>query len=214
MSPKQRITSIEVQEKRPKRRSIFLDGEFAVGVDERVVRDLNLRVGQQINEEDLKKIVHREQVSKAKERALTLLDYRPRSRAEIERRLRSAGFEEEVIEETLARLDELGLIDDREFTRGWVNHRLAGKPMGRTRIKWELKQKGVSVDLAEEAVSEIDHDTEHRSALEAARRRWSRDRDEDTGEKKRRLGAYLRRQGFDWETIKSVINELTEETSF
>lgn len=206
-----RISAIERQEKKANRRSIFINGRFALGVDETVVADLGLHVGQQISEEELQDVVHAELVNKAKERALKLLDYRPRSRKEIAQRLVRADFAEDVVEETLTRLEDLGFIDDKQFSQGWVNHRLAGKGMGKTRIKWELRQKGITTEVAEEALSAVDADVEYESALESARRRWGKDKDPDERTRRRRLAGYLRRQGFDWDTITKVLNELGAE---
>ena len=147
-------------------------------------------------------------VTRAREKALRLLDYRPRSSKEIERRLAKAGFAEEVVEETLRRLDELGLIDDRQFARMWINRR---KALGKTRIKWELRQKGVSNDVVEEALLAVDPETEYRSAVEAARVRWEKDRSPDERTRRRRLAAYLQRKGFGWDVISGVLNELSGE---
>ena len=211
MEPEQRITAIEVQEKRGNRRSIFLDGKFALGVDEAVVGDLALHVGQRIGEEELRQIVRAELIKTAKERALKLLEYRPRSRSEISRRLGRAGFAEDVVEETLTRLEDLGLIDDAKFSESWVSHRLAGKGMGKSRIKWELRLKGVPTDVAEEALSAVDAETEYRLALDVAGRRWQKDRSPDLYARRRKLTSFLRRHGFGWETIDRVLNELTSE---
>ncbi|MHB0913789.1 MAG: regulatory protein RecX [Armatimonadota bacterium] len=201
----QRITAIEVQEKRSNRRSIFVNGKFVLGVDAAVVADLGLRVGREIGEEDLKKLVRAELVNKAKEKALRLLEYRPRSRAELARRLAQDGFEPEIVEEVLARLEHLGYVDDVSFSEIWVRHRLSGKGMGRTRLKWELRRKGVAPEVVDEAISAVDPETEYELALAAARRRLEKDQ---SIEQQRKTAAYLRRQGYDWETIKRVIAEL------
>jgi regulatory protein len=211
MNDEQRISAIETQEKRGNRRSIFINGKFALGVDETVVADLGLRVGQQISEDELREVVHAELVTKARERALTLLDYRARSRTEIARRLKVAGFEEDVIEETLSRLEAVGLIDDAHFSKAWVNHRLTGSGMGRTRIRWELRQKGVPTEVAEEALSAIDEETEHQSALDKARRRWEKDPDLDDRTRRHRLASYLQRQGYDWGVITTILNEISTD---
>lgn len=147
-------------------------------------------------------------IEKAKEKALRLLDYRPRSRKEIERRLAKAGFEQEVVEETLKRLEDLGLIDDLQFARMWIKHR---KALGKTRIKWELRQKGVSNGVVEEALLAVDPETEYQSAVEAARSRWARDNSPDERTRRRRLAAYLQRKGFGWDVINAVLNELSGE---
>jgi regulatory protein len=208
----QRISAIEVQEKRGNRRSIFVDGKFALGVDEAVIADLGLHVGQEISVDRLEEVVHAELVVKAKDRALGLLDYRQRSKAEVERRLLRAGYTEDVIEEVIARLVSLGLLDDAQFSQTWVNHRLAGRPMGKKRIMWELRQKGVSNEVADVAMSSINEDTEYESAMESARRRWQKDSNPDIYAKRRRLIAYLQRQGFGWETINRVVTGLIADS--
>ena len=188
-----------------------MDGRFVLGVDETVVADLRLHVGQQISEDELQAVVRAELVSKAKERALTLLEYRARSRAEIARRLARAGFAEDIVDETVARLESMGLIDDAQFSQAWVNHRMAGKPMGKTRIKWELRQKGVATELVDAALSSVDPEAERSSAREAATRRLKKDSGLDERTRRRKTASYLQRQGFSWETINSVLNELAED---
>ena len=209
--PEQRITSIEVQQRRSSRRSIFLDGEFALGVDGAVIADLGLRVGQIIAADELQRIVHLELINKAKERALKLLDFRARSKTELSRRLKMAGYEDDVIEEVLGRFQDLGLINDEQFSDSWIRHRLEGKPMGKTRIKWELRQKGVDNETAEAALSQIDGETEYRLAVAAAGKRWEKDNDPDTRARRRRVASYLQRQGFGWEVVSRAMNDLCEE---
>jgi len=204
----QRITAIEEQSKKSNRRSIFINGRFVLGVDESVVAELGLRVGQPMTAEMLESVVRAELVTKAKQKALKLLEYRPRSRKEIASRLAMAGFEEDVVEEALTRLEELGFINDAEFSRAWVNHRVTDNAMGSARIKWELRHKGISTEVVEEALSVVDADTEYRSAMDAAKHRWERDKDPDEWSKRRRLASYLRRRGFDWDIINKVLDEL------
>ena len=208
----QRITAIERQEKRQDRRSIFVNGKFVLGVDEAVVADLGLHVGQQIGEDELQQVVHRELVNKAKERALRLLEYRKRSTSEVVQRLRKAGFAEDVIDEVVARLVDIGLLNDADFSQSWVSYRLAAKGMGKSRIMWELRLKGVSSDVAEEALSTVDADTEYQSAIDAARRRWDKDRDPDLRAKRQRLVAYLKRHGFDWDVVNRIVSELPADS--
>jgi regulatory protein len=182
-----------------------------MGVDEGVVAALGLRVGLELDEEELQRIVRAELVSKAKERALGLLGYRPRSRAELTQRLSRAGYAEDIIEEAVSRLEDIGLIDDAQFSRSWVNSRVSGKGIGKARIKWELRRKGVASDVVEEALSELSPDAERELASDAASRRWERDKDTDERAKRRRVASYLRRQGFEWQVITEVLDNLARE---
>ena len=207
----QRITAIEVQERRKDRRSIFVDGKFVVGVDETIVADLGLKVGQQFSEDELNEVIRAELLSKAKARALNLLSYRSRSRAELARRLVRAGYEEDIVEETLSRLENAGFIDDAQFSQGWVNSRVSGKGLGRARVRWELRQKGVAPEVVEEALSSVDPDKERELAADAAGRRWERDKDPDLRARRRRVASYLQRQGFDWQTVSEVLDRLIHD---
>jgi len=208
----QRISAIEPQERRGNRRSIFVDGKFALGVDESVIADLGLHVGQAINADELQDIVHAELVAKAKDRALGLLDYRSRSKAEVERRLTKAGFSDIIVTEVVERIESLGLIDDAQFSQSWVKHRVLDKAMGKRRIMWELRQKGVPSEVADEAMSSIDDEAEYEAATQSAKRRWQKDSTSDLNAKRRKLIAYLQRQGFGWDTINRVVSSVTTDT--
>lgn len=208
---RQRITGIEVQKGRQDRRSVFVDGKFAFGIEADVADGLGLRVGQLVSEQDLEQISRAELTAKAKHKALKLLEYRQRSRAEIQQRLRRGGFDDNVIGDTLAYLEGLGLIDDEEFARSWVRSRIANKGVGKARIKWELRQKGVSNDLIEQVLSDFDDEAEYMHAMDAARRRWEKDATLDTRRKRQRVASYLRRQGFDWQVVSEVLSRLAGE---
>ncbi|GAH58630.1 unnamed protein product, partial [marine sediment metagenome] len=46
----------------PDRYSIFIDGEFVLGIDKKTVEDMDLRVGKLVDEKDLKKITSQEEL--------------------------------------------------------------------------------------------------------------------------------------------------------
>lgn len=209
----QRITAIEVQERRKDRRSIFVDGKFVIGAREDVVAELGLEVGRMFSEDELKAVVRAETLSKAKARALNLLSYRSRSKAELARRLGIAGYDEDIVEETLSRLEAAGLVDDAQFTEAWVKSRVSGKGLGKSRIRWELKRKGVAAEVVEEALSSVDPGVERTLAADAARRRWEKDRDPDLRARRRRTASYLQRQGFEWQVISEIIDDLAREAN-
>jgi regulatory protein len=139
-----RITAIEPQKKRSNRRSIYVDGQFAAGVDEEVVVRLKLGVGQDVDPARLALVLRAEEIRRARESALTLLDYRARTTAELERRLTGKGYPEEVVAEVIADLTRAGLVDDERFAAQWVAGRLASRPSGRARLAWELRSKGLT----------------------------------------------------------------------
>ncbi|HEX2049744.1 MAG TPA: regulatory protein RecX [Actinomycetota bacterium] len=105
----------------------------------------------------------------AMEHAGRLLGRRPRTAAELVRSLRSAGFGPDEVEAAIARLRELGLVDDREFARQWLAQRCARRPTGRAALVAALEAKGVAAAVAREAVEEAGYDEEAQAVEVAAR---------------------------------------------
>jgi regulatory protein len=146
----------------------------------------------------------------AREKCLRLLAARARSAAELRQRLRAGGFAEGVIEGVLADLAAAGLVDDAEFARAWVVSRQAAGGMGRERLRWELRRKGVSKELIgrvlEEAVSE---EMELGQALALARKRLTRaPQDAKSLARLRRL---LLSRGFGFGTVEMVMRRVVSE---
>ena len=113
-----------------------------------------------------------DQLKEAMERAGRLLSVRARTEHEIRDRLATAAYPEPVIEQTVARLTELGLLDDMDFARQWVRDRSARKNLGPRALQAELATKGVSRQLAQEALEAEEIDEEALAAEAAVR--WVR----------------------------------------
>jgi regulatory protein len=202
------ITAIEQQVRRKDRVSIFLDGQFTVGVHAEVAAALFLGVGQRISEERLKEIVRAETLAKARDRAFLLLSYRPRTEKEVRDRLARAEYDEDIIEEVIAKLYELDFLNDKAFAERFVENRMAARPVGRRALTWELRKKGLDAETVADAAASVDDETEREGALAAARSRAGRLAGLDRREARRKLTAFLQRRGFTWDTIHGVLDEI------
>ena len=205
------ITALEPQ-KRPGRLNVFVDGQFVIGVGESVAADLSLRVGREITPDKLREIAGAEEVHKATENALLLLEVRARARREIETRLKQKGYEEGVISQVLANLTRLGLLDDAQFAAQWVEAKTregGSRPVGRRRLSSELYGKGVAREQIAEAVEKVTNADELALARAAAGKKVRTvptDRDALQAERRKLMG-FLQRRGFGWETVKQVTRE-------
>jgi regulatory protein len=130
------------------------------------------------------------------DRALRLLAVRPRSRREMESRLRSAGFDAETVTEELARLEEVGLIDDERFAQEFAEQALGRRLSGRRAVASSLAAKGVSRPVIEQALQDVEVDDDVRAA-ELARSRASRLRALAPEVAYRRLVSFLARRGYE-----------------
>jgi regulatory protein len=82
--------------------------------------------------------------------AARFLEVRPRSVDEVRRHLAQAGYRTELVESAVARLLELGMLDDRAFGQAWVESRDRARPRGESAIRQELAHKGLDRELIAE----------------------------------------------------------------
>jgi len=201
-----RITAISSQRRNPNRYSIFIDGEFVLGIDKRTVEDMDLRVGKLVDEKDLKKITSQEELNKAQAYALMLLGYRERSLREIKIRMRQKGYEEKLVEKVVKYLKDRNLINDKRFTQLWAESRIK-KGYGRWRIQSELEQKGVNREITDEILKDLYSGIDEvQVALDLVeKKRWV---SKEPPRLTERVSNLLRRRGFSFEVISNVVEKI------
>lgn len=147
------------------------------------------------------------------EAALRFLEARPRSAAEVRRRLLLHGYRADLVEGSIERLTELGMIDDAAFARAWVESRDRARPRGERALRQELRTKGIDREVIDETIAE--RDAERPEADEEAGRRLlerhasALARVPDPRARRQRAYALLARNGFDPE----VASQLTRSIS-
>lgn len=194
------VTLLQLGHRRKDRVNVHLDGEYAfsLGLDLAAA----LRKGQVLDEADVTRLREEDGYGVALDRALHFLTFRPRSRWEIERKLRSKDVADPVVERVIARLSDLSLVDDSEFAGWWVENRTQFRPRGKRGLRSELSARGVPDDIASEAVSNVD---ESELATRVACERAERHLDLDRAAFDKRLGGYLRRRGFGPEAVRDAL---------
>jgi regulatory protein len=155
--------------------------------------------------------------------AARFLAARPRTKWELERRLRRAGAEDAVVEATLTRLARLGYVDDAGFARWWAEQRDRHSPRGRRLVEAELRQRGIPraliEELRDEELAEPALDREALPGTEAERARIAlqrhlRGRPLPTDRQAlQRVGMFLVRRGFEPETVRATLREAAEATT-
>ena len=201
------ITALRVNDKK-KLVSVFIDGSFSFTVVEEVAATAGLKIGQNLLEEQIIQLKQDSIFKTCLEAALHYLSYRPRSEAEVRQRLHRRGFNNEIVDEVIVCLKERGLIDDLAFAHYWKDNRLSFSPRSSRLIKLELRQKGVNIEMANEAVEDLDDES---AAYEAGLKKARVLSSLDYNEFNRRLSGYLRRRGFDHGTVRSTVERLWED---
>lgn len=124
------------------------------------------------------------------------------------------GFEAELIEPLLDKFEAAHLIDDAEYARSFVTQRGTGKKLSRSALRRELKERGITGDLAEEALAARTDEDERRDAAELVRKklRPAMNFSDHTEKEKiiRRLIGILARHGYSSSVAFSVVKEEIE----
>jgi regulatory protein len=203
-----RITAIEPQQKNPQRVNIYLDGEFAFGLAKIVAAWL--KVGQELDEARIARLKAEDERETVYQKALHFLSYRPRSSAEVRQNLTRRGVAPDLVEATIARLQENGLLDDGQFARLWVENRSTFRPRSRSALTMELRQKGLEEQAIQSALEAEAKDEEELVRL-AARKQARRYAGLAWPEFRRKLGGFLARRGFSYATFAPVLSEVWQE---
>jgi regulatory protein len=152
------------------RRLIFDDASTPRVTSAAVLKLLSLDVGSAVDTEQLRVALAEHEPRLARERALQLLGYRERSRAELRQRLLDNGYPRDVVDPVVERFCEVELVDDRRFAAAWVRTRDSAG-YGRRRIARELTDKGVEQDIISAALDDELHSDELSRATAALRGR-------------------------------------------
>jgi regulatory protein len=143
--------------------------------------------------------------------AARFLEARPRSTAEVRRRLGEAGYQADLVEGAIARMVTLGYLDDEAFARAWIESRDRARPRGARALRAELRRKGVADDVVatviedrsssgpgEHAATDGGEDPDDVAARRLLERRGAPVRREvDPRRRRARAYALLARNGFD-----------------
>jgi len=195
-----KITALSVQKRNHQRVNVFLDDEFAFGLTRFVAAWLE--VGQEINDEKITQLRDEDAREAAYQQAIKFISYRPRTETEIRRNLAQHQVPEELVNDTLERLRQAGLVNDEVFAQEWVENRNDLRPRSRRALAYELKQKGIDPQIIEQSLEEINDEP---LAYQAAFRHANKLRNLEWQDFRQKMYAFLARRGFNYEVSQPVV---------
>ena len=182
------------------------DGQPPVIVGMESIAEHGLEIGRQLTEAHWAAIHRTARHRFAIARALRLIGRRARTRDELCREL-SRSFTGPEVESALTRLVELGYLDDQSWAQDYVAR---SRGRGRSLLAHELSRRGIAREVREQALAE--HDDRYQ-ALAAARQRLRLLRHLTPAKRDQRLYAFLCRRGFDPETARAAMAQVTDSTT-
>jgi len=204
------ISAIEPQKRKHDRFNIFLDGEFAFGLDAAALVRNEIRVGKELDKEEVEKLVLENEVGKMMNKVWRFLAVRPRSRKEIEDYLKKKEAGPSVSQVIFEKLERYGAINDFEFAKEWVESRNRIRPRGSFLLRIELGQKGIDKEIIT-AVLEKNEGHQFGLAQKAAEKKLKALKNLEYRPFFQKMSSYLLRRGFDFGTTKRVVDSLWEK---
>jgi regulatory protein len=213
-----KITALEYQKNDPDRVSIFVDGEYSFGMYVNDVVGESIFVGKDITEEDVLIILKKDITSRLYNRCLDLLTGTFKTERQIREhiykvyRQRASDWDirsvigddiSVIADEIIARLNDLGLIDDSRFAKAYISSYYLRKPVSLYELKGKLLSKGISGEIIDDAFYDLELD-ESEMLKFAIQKRSKNDRIKKGDDK---LIQYLSRKGFSWDLISMMIDE-------
>ena len=192
------------------RRSLYLlsfeDGT-QVSVDLRTFDESPYGVGRDISSEELEELLSRSMYNRARERALYLLGVRDYACGELEKKLQPEATPE-VAAQVVARLQEVGLLDDERYAARMAVSLSEYKGMPRRRVEQELCRRGVAAETARAAAAEIDTE-DFEQALALIRKKYYNKMNDPAD--RQRVAAALGRRGFSYTAVRQAMERFYEE---
>ncbi len=146
-----------------------------------------------------------DQRPRASARAFDALTSRAHTVKQMRTRLTRAGFDRDVVTDTVTRLLELGYLNDGTYADAWVATRREHRLHGEVRIRHDLAQRGVAPETISLAV--VDDGEELTRARTAIERRVGSLAGLGRDAFSRRLGSFLARRGFRASIVTTVVRD-------
>ena len=183
-----------------------LDDGTKIRISTSQVADFNIFVGRELSSDELSELFDAVGASKSKAQAIRILGNRRFSASEIKKRLIKKGDNEEIAEQTVIWLEEIGLVNDYEYANLLVKHYIT-KSYGIARIRDEFFKRGIPREIWDEVLESIDEEEVQDSITSLLRKKLGTDF--DRLDIKRAQDALIRR-GYTYEQVNSAINIYTE----
>jgi len=141
---------------------------------------------------------------------LRRLEDQPRSRAELAESLAKKNVPAEITVALLDRFEEVGLINDAEFARQWIQSRQRTRGLAPRVLAMELRRKGVDDEIISEVLGELDPADAREAAQRLVQKKLRSMASLDDTTRIRRLTSMLARKGYSPQLAFDVVREELE----
>lgn len=195
------ITQITAQ-KRKGRYNLYVDGSFFSGLDDETIVKASLKVGKEVNKEELEELIIESETRSAFEKIINLISRRMYSKRDLINKLKDYGYSKKCVNGAINKAQDYGYINDELYAKLLVE----SKPLkSKMEIKNALFLKGINSNLADTQLNKISVEEESERAIILAEKYV---KNKEINEKTiAGLYGYLARKGFKTESINRVLRK-------
>ena len=206
------ITKIEEGKRNKERVNIYIDNEYAFSVNKEILYKENLKVDDNVNIEDLREIVKKDNYIKCKNSALRIVERSYKSERELKDKLLLKGYDKDSIEKTMEFLKEYNFLSDNNYTKMYVKDK--SKFQGKNRIKFDLYRKGIDEEIIQEELSSIDEEDEREVAYNLVLKKYNviAKRESDKYKLSQKLYRYIVSKGYSYDIASYAIKKVLENS--
>lgn len=178
--------------------------EMKIYIHSEIIRKYNVAKGMELSEEEADRLIYENDLRRARERALYLMESRDHSYRELFDKLEK-NYSEDICFEVCNRLAEIGVINDRRYAEKLCRQLFEVKKLGRYRVKQEMRLKGLGSEIIEEAMENFSEDDDSFERLEKlVEQKYERYLTDRKGVEK--VKNALARKGYSFGEIKEVLD--------
>ena len=192
--------------KRSKKLMIRLDDGSRIQIYCGEADKYGLSEGAQITDDKWEQLMKEVFIPRARSRAMHLLERQDRTRHNLIQKLQEGGYPQRAIDEAVAYVESYHYIDDMRYASSYVRYHQYGK--SRRRITMDLRSKGVSQEIIEEALDR-EFVTSEVDMIRSIIRKRGYDPAQKDMKQKQKLYRFLLGRGFSYEDIDSAMSKNT-----
>ncbi len=190
------------------RSKVYIEQEFAFVLYKGELRLYHVRQGEELSEEDYRRILEEVLPKRAKLRAMNLLKNREYTTEELRRKLEEGYYPEKIIKEALDYVASFHYIDDLRYAVSYITYHEGDR--SRRRIEQDLMNKGISKAVLSKAWLEWEvkggvQDEQAMIARLLEKRRYNPEQADR--KEQQRTYAFLMRKGFSGEDVRKALHD-------
>lgn len=209
-----KITKIEYQKKNTDRVSIYLDDNYAFGLDLNIMIKYSLSKNMELEDDFISEILKAEEEINTYNYAISVLSRTSKSEKQLRQKLSDKGYDSQFIENAINKLKKQKYIDDEAYSDAFINDKINISKDGKLKIKEALYNKGIDAQIIADKLNSVSDEEEIQRAYIVGTKKIRNIKEEDTHKKRIKLSNYLYAKGFEYSIVKKVVSKLLDSNEF